>query len=49
MDAVREVTHIEGDKGKSPLSLGVRNDSIELQVKIKTKDDREKVTIKFPG
>ena len=25
-----------------------RNDSIELQVKIKTKDDREKITIKFP-
>ena len=48
MEAVREITHIEGDKGKSPLSLGIRNDSIELQVKIKTKDDREKVTIKFP-
>jgi len=48
MEAVREVTHIEGDKGKSPLSLGIRNDSIELQVEIKTKDDREKVTIKFP-
>jgi hypothetical protein len=49
MDAVREITHIEGDKGKSPLALGIRNDSIELQVKMKTKDDREKVTLKFPG
>jgi len=48
MEAVREVTHIEGDEGKSPLSLGIRNDSIELQVEIKTKDDREKVTLKFP-
>ncbi len=48
MEAVREVTYIEGDKGKSPLSLGIRNDSIELQVKIKTENDREKVTIKFP-
>ncbi len=48
MEAIREITHIEGDKGKSPLSLGIRNDSIELQVKIKTKDDREKVTINFP-
>lgn len=48
MDAVREVTHIEGDKGKSRLSLGIRNDSIELQVKMKTKDNGEKVTIKFP-
>jgi len=25
-----------------------RNDSIELQVEIKTKDGREKVTLKFP-
>ena len=48
MDAVREVTHIEGGKGKSPLALGIRNDSIELQVKMKTKDDGEKITIKFP-
>jgi len=48
MDAVREITHIEGGQGKSPLALGIRNDSIELQVKMKTKDDREKVTLKFP-
>ena len=49
MEAVREVTHIEGGKGKSPLALGIRNDSIELQVKMKTRDDGEKITIKFPG
>ena len=48
MEAVREVTHIEGSKGKTPLSLGIRNDSIELQVKMRSKDDGEKVTIKFP-
>ena len=48
MEAVREITHIEGAKGKSPLALGIRNDSIELRVKMKTKDDTEKVTIKFP-
>ena len=48
MEAVREVTHIEGGKGKTPLSLGIRNESIELQVKMKTKGDREKITIKFP-
>lgn len=49
MDALREITHIKGDKGKSPLALGIRNDSIELQVKMKTKGDREKITLKFPG
>lgn len=49
MEAVREVTHIEGDKGKTPLSLGIRNDSIELQVKMESKDEGEKITLKFPG
>lgn len=48
MEAVREITHIEGEKGKSPLALGIRNDSIELEVKMKEKEGREKVTIKFP-
>ncbi len=48
MEAVREITHIEGQKGKTPLALGIRNDSIELQVKMKEKEGREKVTIKFP-
>jgi hypothetical protein len=48
MEAVREITHIEGQKGKSFLALGIRNDSIELQVKMKQKEGREKVTIKFP-
>ena len=48
MEAVREITHIEGSKGKSPLALGIRNDSIELQVKMKEKEGREEVTIKFP-
>lgn len=47
--AVREITHIEGQKGKTPLALGIRNDSVELKVKMKEKDGREKVTIRFPG
>ena len=48
METVREITHIEGHKGKSPLALGIRNDSIELRVKLKEKESRQKVTIKFP-
>ena len=48
MGAVREITHIEGGKGKSPLALGIREDSIELKIKMKSKDEGEKVTIKFP-
>ena len=48
LQTVREITHIEGHKGKTPLALGIRNDSIELQVELKEKEGREKVTIKFP-
>ena len=49
MSAVREITHIEGSKGKSPLALGIREDSIELKIKMKAKDEGERVTLKFPG
>lgn len=48
MSAVREITHIEGKKGKSPLALGIRNDSIELKLKIKSKGKGEQVTLTFP-
>ena len=47
IEAVREITHIEGDKGKTPLALGIRNDSIEIQVKMKSKEGKLKVTFKF--
>ena len=49
MSAMREITHIEGEKGKSPLALGIREDSIELKVKMKAKQGGERVTIEFPG
>lgn len=48
-NAVREITHLEGDKGKTLLSLGIRGNSIDLNVKIKKDKDGEKVTIQFPG
>ncbi len=49
MNAVREITHIEGEKGKSPLALGIRDDSIELKIKMKSKDKGDRVTLTFPG
>jgi len=49
VDALREITHIEEDKGKIPLSLGIRNDSVNLLIKFKAKKGEEKITIKFPG
>ena len=48
LQAVREMTHMDGDKGKLPLALGIRNSSVELTIGVKSKDGRERVTIKFP-
>ena len=47
-DAVKNITHIETDKGKTALALGIRDSSIDLQVKIKKKDDSNRITIAFP-
>lgn len=47
-EALSGITHLEGGKGKSPLSLGIRNDSIELRVKMKRKEGRDKISIRFP-
>jgi hypothetical protein len=48
IDAVRGITHLEGGKGKTPLALGIRDGSIELDVKVKMDEDNESVTLKFP-
>ncbi|RZB35974.1 MAG: hypothetical protein SRB2_02639 [Desulfobacteraceae bacterium Eth-SRB2] len=48
IEAVTGITHIDGDKGKSPLALGIRDSSIDLKIKLKTKDGGKKITIKFP-
>jgi len=45
--AVREITHIEDDKGRLPLSLGVRGNSIDLKIKVERDKDGEKVTLRF--
>ena len=46
--AIRGITHIEADKGKTRLALGLRDSSIDLAVKIKSKKGHEKVSLKFP-
>ncbi len=46
--AIREITHIDADKGKTRLALGMRDSSIDLEVKIKSKKGHEKVSLKFP-
>jgi hypothetical protein len=48
LEAVREITHLETDKGKTSLALGIRDSSLELSVKVKTDNGQDRVTIKFP-
>jgi len=45
---VREIMHLEEDKGSMPLSLGVRDSSVELKLKVKREDGKEKLTLEFP-
>jgi hypothetical protein len=47
MEAVREITHIEADKGKLPLSLGIRDSSVDIEVKVKSKGDENQISLKF--
>ena len=47
MDVVREITHIEEDKGLMPLSIGIRDSSVDLVVKVKSEGERDKVKLKF--
>ena len=47
-EAVKAMTHIDGDKGKTALALGIRDSSLNLRVKLKKKGNEEKVTIEFP-
>ena len=48
VEAIREITHIDADEGKSRLALGMRDSSIDLEVKVKSKKGSHKVSLKFP-
>ena len=48
LESIREITHLEADKGKTPLALGIRDSSVNLTVKLKSKDGFERVSLKFP-
>ncbi|RJX36327.1 MAG: hypothetical protein C4525_01210 [Desulfarculus sp.] len=46
--ALRGITHLEGDKVKGPLALGLRNDSLTVQVEFEKDKGGQLVTLKFP-
>jgi hypothetical protein len=46
--AMREITHLDGEKAKTTLAFGIRNNSMDLQIKSRHEDGEDKITIKFP-
>jgi hypothetical protein len=47
-DVVKGITHIEGDKGKVPVVIGIRDSSIEIEVKLEQEEKENEVVLKFP-
>ena len=45
---MRTILHLEDDKGGMPLTLGLKNDRIEVQVKLERTADKELLKVKFP-
>lgn len=45
---MRGILHLEEDKGGMPLTLGLKNDQLEVQVKVERTADKETLKIKFP-
>lgn len=45
---MRAILHLDEDKGGMPLALGLKNDRIEVQVKIERAADKEALKVKFP-
>lgn len=45
---IRTILHLEEDKASMPLSLGLRNGQIDLQVKVEREDNKESLRITFP-
>jgi hypothetical protein len=46
--AIQSITHIEGEKGKMPLALGIRDSNVNLEVKLKSEKGKTKISLEFP-
>jgi hypothetical protein len=44
----RSITHIDTDQGKEPLSMGLRNDRMELTFQFDRKENGETFSVLFP-
>jgi hypothetical protein len=47
-DVVRAITHID-DKGQTPVVIGIRDSSIEIEVKLDRDGNEEAVVLNFPN
>lgn len=45
---MRAIIHLDEDKGGLPLILGLKNDQVEVQVKIERTADKETLKVKLP-
>ena len=48
-EIMRSITHLEGEKGREPFSLWLRDGRMELGVRVKKDDDKESLKFSFPG
>ena len=48
IEIIRTILHFDEDKGAIPLSLGLRNGQLDVQVKLERTSDKETLKIKFP-
>ena len=45
---MREILHIDEDKGEMDLSLGLRTGEVNVHVKVKGQGDKQSLKVKFP-
>lgn len=48
VEAIRAMTHIEKDKDKMTLALGIRNNSMDLKIKSRHEGGDDRISITFP-
>ena len=48
LEIMRTILHIEDDKGDSVLALGLKNDEIDVRVKMERENNKESLKFKFP-
>jgi hypothetical protein len=47
-DVIKNITHIEGAAGSTPVAMGIRDSSIEMNMKLREGGDDAEVTLEFP-